>query len=632
MQFPDSFFEDEVRDGFFVPGLMKRAWAAQMEILADVDKVCKKYNIRWFADRGTLLGAVRHKGYIPWDDDLDICMLRDDYIRFFAVAEKELPSNYYIPKEREADHRMLTTIFNSNTMPSDKEHLKKYHEFPLCAAIDVFVLDYVAPDPEDEEFRIKLAGIAITVALAMDDENRSPEEIETMVQQVEDLLQVSINREEPLQEQMFVLIEHLFSLYTAQEATEVACMPNWVGFHGWKFPLECYREAVRIPFECTEIAVPQGYLEAVRIQFGENYMQPYRAGGGHAYPSYMKVEEMLTESPSTTANLLSQYYFSPEDLERPVWKGGGTRPGTVAGKFVQVLANIHSQLGLTLKTGDYATAASLLEAAQESAIQIGTMLEQFLGEGFVTVKLLEEYCEQLYQIHGAIAGSLPDSGAEAGAAFRTELDAEAAGEVLDRHLERIGDSVRKDICNRKEVVFLPFRASAWKSLEPAWKAAVADPDCDVYVIPIPYYYKTMTAESVTLHYEGNDFPDYVPVTEFSAYNFEARMPDVIVIHNPYDNCSFATSVHPAFYSGNLQKYTEKLVYIPYFQVDEIAPDDTRSIHNMRYYVSVPGVVRADRVLVQSEQMRRSYIDYLTQFAGENTKPVWEEKIRVSPFR
>ena len=47
MQFPDSFFEDEVRDGFFVPGLMKRAWAAQMEILADVDKVCKKYNIRW---------------------------------------------------------------------------------------------------------------------------------------------------------------------------------------------------------------------------------------------------------------------------------------------------------------------------------------------------------------------------------------------------------------------------------------------------------------------------------------------------------------------------------------------------------------------------------------------------------
>ena len=67
-------------------------------------------------------------------------------------------------------------------------------------------------------------------------------------------------------------------------------------------------------------------------------------------------------------------------------------------------------------------------------------------------------------------------------------------------------------------------------------------------------------------------------------------------------------------------------------MDEIAPDDTRSIHNMRYYVSVPGVVRADRVLVQSEQMRRSYIDYLTQFAGENTKPVWEEKIRVSPFR
>ena len=70
---PDiGFFEAEEREGFFVSSMMKRYWAAQLKVLSDVARVCKKHNIRWFADCGTLLGAVRHGGYIPWDDDLDI--------------------------------------------------------------------------------------------------------------------------------------------------------------------------------------------------------------------------------------------------------------------------------------------------------------------------------------------------------------------------------------------------------------------------------------------------------------------------------------------------------------------------------------------------------------------------------
>ena len=96
MRFSNSYFEDEVRDGFYVPGMVKRAWAAQLEVLEDVDRVCKKHGIRYFADWGTLLGAVRHGGFIPWDDDLDICMKRQDYTRFLEIAPKELPAEYKI--------------------------------------------------------------------------------------------------------------------------------------------------------------------------------------------------------------------------------------------------------------------------------------------------------------------------------------------------------------------------------------------------------------------------------------------------------------------------------------------------------------------------------------------------------
>lgn len=65
-----KYLEAEEREGFFVSSMMKRYWAAQLKVLAEIDRVCKKHDIKWFADCGTLLGAVRHGGFIPWDDAL----------------------------------------------------------------------------------------------------------------------------------------------------------------------------------------------------------------------------------------------------------------------------------------------------------------------------------------------------------------------------------------------------------------------------------------------------------------------------------------------------------------------------------------------------------------------------------
>ena len=96
LRFEESFFQRERKDDFDISSTMKRAWAAQLEVLAVIIELCKKYDIKYFAFWGTLLGAIRHRGFIPWDDDIDICMMRNDYMRFLEISKTELPTDFAV--------------------------------------------------------------------------------------------------------------------------------------------------------------------------------------------------------------------------------------------------------------------------------------------------------------------------------------------------------------------------------------------------------------------------------------------------------------------------------------------------------------------------------------------------------
>ncbi len=450
MRFPDSFFEDEVRDGFYVPALMKRSWAAQIEVLEVVAHICKKHHIRWFADRGTLLGAVRHKGFIPWDDDLDICMLRDDYIRFNSIIRKELPDGFYVPESTVMGYRLLTRVCNGKSICVDKGFLEKYHGFPFVAGIDIFALDYVSRDPEAENLRKKLAVVVYKAVTLVNDGNQHTSETEELVSQVEKLLHIRLNRNKSLNAQLFTLLEDLFGRFQASQAREVAYMPNWIFDNIWKFPLDCYRNSVLLPFEHGEIAVPVLYREALTIQFGEHYMKPYRAGGGHDYPCHQPQLEQVVETLGD-ARLPFEYHFSMEDLNRqiscrkddsPAGQGSGQTQDLEISQqkshslreeseqFLQMTANAHKDIWEFIQTGQPDTARALLQICQENAIYIGTMLEQAYGEDISTVKLLEEYCDLVYRIHEELEQT---------------SDMENAREILDSLLGKIATDLRAKI-------------------------------------------------------------------------------------------------------------------------------------------------------------------------------------------
>lgn len=75
---------------------LREAQMLMVDILKDVHELCERHGFKYFLDAGTLIGAVRHKGFIPWDDDVDIGMLRDDFNKFLEIAKKELPEHLFL--------------------------------------------------------------------------------------------------------------------------------------------------------------------------------------------------------------------------------------------------------------------------------------------------------------------------------------------------------------------------------------------------------------------------------------------------------------------------------------------------------------------------------------------------------
>ncbi|HBI62773.1 MAG TPA: hypothetical protein DDY31_16465, partial [Lachnospiraceae bacterium] len=98
------------------------------------------------------------------------------------------------------------------------------------------------------------------------------------------------------------------------------------------------------------------------------------------------------------------------------------------------------------------------------------------------------------------------------------------------------------------------------------------------------------------------------------------------IHNPYDEYNIVTSVHPFFYSENLKRFTEKLVYIPYFILGEIDPEDKNALKDIEKFILVRAIEYADQVVVQSENMRQAYINVLTEHMEGYSRGYWEKKI------
>lgn len=150
---PTSFFNEEERCGHLVTTQMKEIWAIELDLLNEFIRVCEKYNLKWFADSGTLLGAARHRGFIPWDDDTDVSMLREDYDKLCEVAPNEFKHPYFwaTALTNRGVTRGYAQLQNDLTTAIEISHLEKKFTFHQGIFLDIFPLDNVPNDKTERD-------------------------------------------------------------------------------------------------------------------------------------------------------------------------------------------------------------------------------------------------------------------------------------------------------------------------------------------------------------------------------------------------------------------------------------------------------------------------------------------------
>lgn len=296
LQFDDNFFKEEVRNGFTVSEMMKKAWAVELDLAQMLIDVCQQYNLRIYASWGTLLGAVRHQGFIPWDDDMDFDMPREDFMNLMRLIKNgDVPADLYCSSlyTKGTHFQPSAAIMNYNIVPLPQSVRERYYNFPFAAGIDLNPMDYVPKNKELEEAQFLLYGILYDIGQRFE-QLRENGELDARITCAEELCKTKFIRDNTLRQQIWCFADNVASIASRQESEYISEIGRRVrGQKGYLIPFEWIDEVKWMQFENIEIPVPIGYDGILKLNYGADYMIPKNIGAAHSYPFYKTQEEYL---------------------------------------------------------------------------------------------------------------------------------------------------------------------------------------------------------------------------------------------------------------------------------------------------------------------------------------------------
>ncbi len=271
---PDSFLLEETRNDYTISTEMKKVWAVQLDLLQVLFDVCNKHGLRIYAEGGTLLGAIRHKGYIPWDDDIDLTMMREDYDKLMELGD-EFSHPYFLQNVYTDPHysHRHAQLRNSETACWSWKEKGCVKQFNQGIFIDIFPSDNMPMNPRAFSRYYKKEGLARQkFRLVSKFTNALPE----------GLYQTLRNKTKVLSDKCrYEAYENVLrSVKNGDNGNvcEISFQHN--------YPIlskRLYGEPQWVEFEHIKMPIPQCPHDILRLQFGDNYMTPIHEDSVHGH-------------------------------------------------------------------------------------------------------------------------------------------------------------------------------------------------------------------------------------------------------------------------------------------------------------------------------------------------------------
>lgn len=269
-----DYFIEEVRNDFLVESFRKKLWAVELDMLLEIDRICKKYDIKYFLFFGSLLGAIRHHGFIPWDDDLDIIMSRDDYEEFVKHGD-EFKDPYFFQNSY-TDPEFLfvhSRIRNNNTAAIQRPFATQ--KFNHGCFIDVIYYDNITKDDNGQIMFNELTNAIVDCSTWMKLSNPYPNERDSArIKGYNGLLPLDALKKVQTISQRYRDVNTQFVASTAAVV---------YGYEKLVYNIEDFSKAIYVEFEGYKFPIPCGWNRILKICYGDYMQMPplEKRGGWH---------------------------------------------------------------------------------------------------------------------------------------------------------------------------------------------------------------------------------------------------------------------------------------------------------------------------------------------------------------
>ena len=297
----DSFFEEEDRCGYLVSREMKKIWAVELDLLNEFSTVCEDYQLKWFVHAGTMLGAIRHKGFIPWDDDIDVVMPRSDYEKLCGIASDVFTDPYFFQTENTDRFFCRNFARLRNSMTTAIQHWESKRRYPYNQGIfiDVFPMDNIPDDLEERNHYFEEVVYYHSMSWQMRNyvyffhEEKSVGAVKYLKRYGKHLLYKYVQRKKRNYVNFVDQCDKVLQKYNGQ-------LTGWIGesvippLGRWVWKKEWVENVMCVPFEMLMVPVPVGYEECLKAGFGKNWRIPKQAPNMHGNV-FFDVDKPYTE-------------------------------------------------------------------------------------------------------------------------------------------------------------------------------------------------------------------------------------------------------------------------------------------------------------------------------------------------